>query len=123
PPVRSFPSPCPSRGPKTRPPHPNRVPRPPPPIWFGGNAPAALARAVRLGDAFLGAGSSTTENFAEAVRVVRRELDEQGRAGHFTIGKRVYLMVDDDPPRAPERVLAGLPRIYGQMPGIATVPL
>jgi alkanesulfonate monooxygenase SsuD/methylene tetrahydromethanopterin reductase-like flavin-dependent oxidoreductase (luciferase family) len=102
---------------------PKPVQRPHPPIWFGGNAPAALARAVRLGDSFLGAGSSTTASFVEAVRIVRRELEQQGRAGPFTIGKRVYLMVDDDPTRARERVLAGLHRIYGQMPGIDAVPV
>ena len=103
---------------------PKPVQRPHPPIWFGGNAPKAVARAVRLGDAFMGAGSSTTANFAEAVRIVRRELDEQGKdPTRFTIGKRVYLMVDDDPARARERVVAGLHRIYGDMPGIDAVPV
>ena len=83
-----------------------------------------MARAVRLGDAFLGAGSSTTASFAEAVKTVRSELDKQGKdpAG-FTIGKRVYLMVDDDAARARERVVAGLHRIYGEMPGIEAVPV
>ena len=47
---------------------PKPVQRPHPPIWFGGTAPAALARAVRLGDAFLGAGSSTTESFSARFR-------------------------------------------------------
>jgi len=103
---------------------PKPVQRPHPPIWFGANAPAALARAVRHGDAFLGAGSSTTERFAAAVAVVRRELDEQGReASTFRIGKRVYLMVDDDAARAEERVMAGLHRIYGGMAGIEAVPV
>jgi len=103
---------------------PKPVQRPHPPIWFGANAPAALARAVRHGDAFLGAGSSTTERFAAAVAVVRRELDEQGReASTFRIGKRVYLMVDDDAERAEERVMAGLHRIYGGMAGIEAVPV
>jgi alkanesulfonate monooxygenase SsuD/methylene tetrahydromethanopterin reductase-like flavin-dependent oxidoreductase (luciferase family) len=103
---------------------PKPVQRPHPPIWFGANAPAALARAVRLGDAFLGAGSSTTASFTEAVKTVRQELGKQGKdpAG-FTIGKRVYLMVDDDADRARERVLAGLHRIYGEMPGIEAVPV
>ena len=98
---------------------PKPVQRPNPPIWFGANAPKALARAVRLGDAFLGAGSSTTTSFAEAVTTVRRELEKQNKdpAG-FTIGKQVYLMVDDDAGRARERVLAGLHNIYGEMPGI-----
>jgi probable F420-dependent oxidoreductase len=103
---------------------PKPVQRPHPPIWFGGNAPKALARAVRHGDSFLGAGSSTTEAFAEAVSTVRRELDEQHKdPTHFTIGKRVYLMIDDDPARARERVLTGLRRIYGQMPGVDSVPV
>ena len=103
---------------------PKPVQRPHPPIWFGANAPKAIARAVRLGDAFLGAGSSTTANFVEAVKLVRRELDAQGRdPSTFTIGKRVYLIVDDDAQRARERVLAGLHRIYGGMPGTADVPV
>jgi alkanesulfonate monooxygenase SsuD/methylene tetrahydromethanopterin reductase-like flavin-dependent oxidoreductase (luciferase family) len=103
---------------------PKPVQRPHPPIWFGANAEKALARAVRLGDAFLGAGSSTTASFVEAVQTIRRELDEQGKdATRFTIGKRVYLMVDDDATRAHERVLAGLHRIYGEMPGIEAVPV
>ena len=103
---------------------PKPVQRPHPPIWFGAGAPAALARAVRHGDAFLGAGSSKTATFAEAVRTVREELAKQGRdASTFPIGKRVYLMVDDDAARARERVLAGLHRIYGQLPGIEDAPV
>ena len=103
---------------------PKPVQRPHPPIWFGGLAPKALARAVRHGDSFLGAGSSTTEAFAGAVGVVRHELDEQRKdPQRFTIGKRVYLTVDDDAARARERVLAGLRRIYGEMPGVDAVPV
>jgi len=103
---------------------PKPVQRPHPPIWFGGNAPAALARAVRLGDAFMGAGSATTASFTTAVRTLREALADQAKdpAG-FTIGKRVYLIVDDDATRARERVVAGLHRIYGQMPGIEDVPV
>ena len=103
---------------------PKPVQRPHPPIWFGGQAPKALARAVRHGDSFLGAGSSTTAKFAEAVKTVRHELAEQHKdPARFSIGKRVYLMIDDDPARARERVLAGLHRIYGAMPGIDAVPV
>ncbi|HZC52210.1 MAG TPA: LLM class flavin-dependent oxidoreductase [Mycobacterium sp.] len=103
---------------------PKPVQRPHPPIWFGGQARQALARAVRHGDSFLGAGSSTTEAFAEAVGVLHRELDEQHKdPAHFTIGKRVYLMIDDDAARARERMLAGLRRIYGEMSGIDSVPV
>ncbi|MCV7199805.1 LLM class flavin-dependent oxidoreductase [Mycobacterium angelicum] len=103
---------------------PKPVQRPHPPIWFGGSAPKALARAVRHGDAFLGAGSSTTSAFADAVAVVRAELAEQGKdPTQFTIGKRVYLMIDGNTDRARERVLAGLRRIYGKMAGIDAVPV
>jgi alkanesulfonate monooxygenase SsuD/methylene tetrahydromethanopterin reductase-like flavin-dependent oxidoreductase (luciferase family) len=103
---------------------PKPVQRPHPPIWFGASAPRALARAVRHGDAFLGAGSTTTATFAGQVTTIRQELDRQGRdpAG-FPIAKRVYLTVDDDADRARERVLAGLRRIYGRMPGIEGVPV
>jgi alkanesulfonate monooxygenase SsuD/methylene tetrahydromethanopterin reductase-like flavin-dependent oxidoreductase (luciferase family) len=99
---------------------PKPVQRPHPPIWFGASAPRALARAVRHGDAFLGAGSSSTGRFAEQVAVLRSELERQQR-GAFTIGKRVYLTVDDDPSRARDRSMAGLRRIYGAMPGLDDV--
>jgi probable F420-dependent oxidoreductase len=104
---------------------PKPVQRPHPPIWFGGIAPKALARAVRHGDSFMGAGSSTTESFVGTAATVRRELEVQGRdPAAFTIGKRVYLMIDDDPARARERVLDGLNRIYsGVIPGIEEVPV
>jgi alkanesulfonate monooxygenase SsuD/methylene tetrahydromethanopterin reductase-like flavin-dependent oxidoreductase (luciferase family) len=103
---------------------PKPVQRPHPPVWFGANAPAALARAVRHGDAFLGAGSSTTAAFAEQVVTLRRELERQDRdPTGFTIGKRVYLAVHDDRAQARERVLAGLRRTYGAMPGIDDVPV
>jgi alkanesulfonate monooxygenase SsuD/methylene tetrahydromethanopterin reductase-like flavin-dependent oxidoreductase (luciferase family) len=58
------------------------------------------------------------------VKTVRSELAQQGKdPAQFTVGKRVYLMIDDDPAKARERVLAGLRRIYGSMPGIDEVPV
>src|SRR5205814_8538063 len=66
--------------------------KPHPPLWFGGHHPAALRRAVRLGDGFFGAGSSTTAQFAEHVRIVQGLLAEEGRdAAGFPIAKRVYI--------------------------------
>jgi alkanesulfonate monooxygenase SsuD/methylene tetrahydromethanopterin reductase-like flavin-dependent oxidoreductase (luciferase family) len=103
---------------------PKPVQRPHPPIWFGGMAPKALARAVRLGDAYMGPGAAGTAAFAEAVPHVRRELDEQGKdPAHFPIGKRVYLMVDDDAARARERVLDGLHRVYPFLPEVESFPV
>lgn len=103
---------------------PKPVQRPHPPIWFGANAPAALARAARHGDAFLGAGSATTAAFAGQVPVLHRELERLGRdMDAFPVAKRVYLVVDDDAARARERAVAGLRGIYGPMRGIEDVPV
>lgn len=88
--------------------------KPHPPLWFGASHPDALRRAVRLGDGFIGAGSSTTEQFADHVRVLRDALAETGRdAGSFPIAKRVYLGIDDDPERARQRISAALDELYG----------
>jgi probable F420-dependent oxidoreductase len=100
---------------KDAPMEPKPFQKPYPPVWFGGSAPAALRRAVRLGNGFFGAGSTTTAAFADQVRVVREALAEAGRpAAEFPIAKRVYIAVDDDAARARERVNAGLERIYGR---------
>jgi probable F420-dependent oxidoreductase len=88
--------------------------KPWPPIWIGGGHPNALRRAVRLGDGFIGAGSSTTADFVEHVRVVRAALAETGRdPGGFRIAKRVYLGIDDDAERGRQRVEAALDDLYG----------
>jgi alkanesulfonate monooxygenase SsuD/methylene tetrahydromethanopterin reductase-like flavin-dependent oxidoreductase (luciferase family) len=94
---------------------PKPVQKPHPPIWIGGNHPAALRRAVRLGDGFFGAGSQTTSQFAEQVQAVRGELAQSGRdPASFPIAKRVYIHVDDDPARARERIETALARHYGR---------
>jgi probable F420-dependent oxidoreductase len=94
--------------------------KPHPPIWFGASAEPSLRRAVRLGDGFFGAGSSTTLAFADQVRTVRQALDEAGRdPGSFPIAKRIYIVVDDDSDRGRERVNDAMARIYGRrMPSI-----
>jgi probable F420-dependent oxidoreductase len=89
--------------------------KPFPPVWFGGAAPAALRRAVRLGDGFFGAGSSPTAKFAGQVQVVREALAGSGRpAGDFPIAKRVYIAVDEDAGRARKRMNTELERLYGR---------
>jgi probable F420-dependent oxidoreductase len=94
---------------------PKPVQKPYPPIWFGGSAPAGMRRAVRHGDAFMGAGSQTVSQFAEQVRVVRQELAARDRdPGTFQIGKRVYLHVDDDASRGARRLEEALTEHYGR---------
>jgi probable F420-dependent oxidoreductase len=93
---------------------PKPVQQPYPPVWFGGSAPAGMRRAVRNGDGFMGAGSQTTAQFAEQVKVVREELSAQGRLPDtFRIGKRVYIHVDDDAARGRQRLGDALSRHYG----------
>ncbi|MFD4190873.1 LLM class flavin-dependent oxidoreductase [Amycolatopsis thermoflava] len=87
--------------------------KPGPPLWFGGSHPNALKRAVKHGDGFFGAGSSTTAAFAEQVKTLREVLAEAGRED-FQVAKRVYIAVDDDGDAARRRVADGLAEIYGK---------
>jgi len=93
---------------------PKPLQKPYPPLWIGGSHPAAVRRALHYGTGFFGAGSSTTAQFAQQVQVLRAALVEaQPDSSTFQIAKRVYLLIDDDPARAQERVDAALQRIYG----------
>jgi probable F420-dependent oxidoreductase len=79
--------------------------KPHPPIWFGANAPAALKRAVKRGSGFIGAGSTSTADFKEQVRIINGALAEANKNPQdFTIGKRVYIGVDKDRERAAKRM-------------------
>jgi probable F420-dependent oxidoreductase len=89
--------------------------KPYPRLWFGGASEPALRRAVRMGDGFFGAGSSSTPRFAEQVQIVRRALADAGRAADsFPIAKRLYVAIDEDAERARARTNAALEGIYGQ---------
>src|SRR5215216_1360 len=75
---------------------PTPVQRPHPPVWIGGSAPAALRRAARLGDGWMGAGSARNEDFFDQIGRVRRYIEELGRdEASFTLSKRVYIAVDE----------------------------
>jgi probable F420-dependent oxidoreductase len=88
--------------------------KPGPPIWFGGSHPAALRRAIRLGDGFFGAGSVTTKQFADQVQTLRGALAERDRdPARFPVAKRVYIAVDDDAERARAGIGAALDQVYG----------
>jgi probable F420-dependent oxidoreductase len=66
---------------------PKPVQKPHPPIWFGGRAPAALRRAVELGDGYIGAGSTPMESFLEDIKQLPPD---------FPKAKRLYLALGDD---------------------------
>lgn len=79
--------------------------QPHPPVWFGARRPAALRRAVRYGDGFMGAGSSSHDDFVTQYGQLQQFLDTAGRdPATFTISKRVYLAVDDNRSRAEQRL-------------------
>ncbi|GAB3431781.1 LLM class flavin-dependent oxidoreductase [Flindersiella endophytica] len=92
---------------------PKPLQKPHPPIWLGGGHPNALRRAVELGEGFIGAGSSTTEQFARHAHAIRTELRHRQRdpAG-FTVAKRVYIAVDDHAETARARIADALHRRY-----------
>lgn len=94
---------------------PKPVQKPHPPVWFGGGHPAALRRAVVLGDGWMGAGSSSIEGFRERVTQVRTYLAEAGRdPSTFPISKRVYLAVDADKARGLRRLRQWFGCYYGK---------
>ncbi len=88
--------------------------KPHPPIWIGGSAPAAVRRAAFRAAGFIGAGSSSSEAFAEQVKVLRQALAEANKdPAEFAVGKRVYLAVDRDRGRAAKRLTEWFNLYYG----------
>src|SRR5271170_6430535 len=79
--------------------------KPHPPLWFGARDAVALKRAVRLGNGWMGAGSSSSADFVKQAELLRGFLDEAKRdPKEFTLSKRVYIAIDDDRARAEQRL-------------------
>jgi probable F420-dependent oxidoreductase len=97
---------------------PKPVQRPGPPIWFGAGTPPALKRAARIGDGWLGAGSSASAAFPEQRRILVDALRDAGRdPDAFPIGKRVYIAVEDTEQRARDRLTPIIDGMYSA-PGL-----
>ncbi len=80
---------------------PKPIQHPHPPVWFGGAHPNALRRSVRMSDAWMGAGASSSADFKARVPQIRQFLEAEGRdPASFTISKRIYIAVDSDEARA-----------------------
>lgn len=88
--------------------------RPRPPVWIGARKSAALERAAKLSDGWLGAGNSTVAEFREQVGLLREYLRQAGKnPSEFHVGKRVYLAVTDEPGLALRRLRNWFGRFYG----------
>ncbi|MBF6568593.1 MAG: LLM class flavin-dependent oxidoreductase [Candidatus Binataceae bacterium] len=84
---------------------PKPVQKPRIPIWFGARTEIALKRAVRHGDGWMAAGSSSSAEFMQHYPMIRRFLDDAKRdPATFPISKRVYLAIDNDRERADRRL-------------------
>lgn len=84
---------------------PKPVQKPHMPLWFGGQHPNALRRAVKYADGYTCAGPTTTRDFAGFVTTIRTLLDEARRdPATLPLSKRVYLAIDDDAERAKRRL-------------------
>jgi probable F420-dependent oxidoreductase len=92
---------------------PKPMQQPHPPLWFGGHHENALKRAVKYGDGWMGAGSSSSEDFIRESAMIRQFLDQAKRdPATFGCGKRVYLAVDHDKARAEKRIREWFGRRY-----------
>jgi len=85
---------------------PKPVQQPHVPLWFGSRVEAALERAVKYGDGWMGAGSSTVEDFGQQVGQIGGMLERADRdPATFTLSKRLYVAIDDDDADRAERRL------------------
>jgi probable F420-dependent oxidoreductase len=79
--------------------------KPHPPLWFGARDAIGLRRAVRHGQGWMGAGSSSSAEFVQQIGLLRGFLDQEKRdPAEFTVSKRVYLAIDDNRNRAEQRL-------------------
>ncbi|MFQ5934210.1 MAG: LLM class flavin-dependent oxidoreductase [Dehalococcoidia bacterium] len=93
---------------------PKPLQKPHPPIWFGAHAPAALNRAVKMGDGWMGAGSSSLRAFKESLKNMREYLAQDGRdPSTFPLAKRVYIAVDRDKEGAERKLRKWFAGYYG----------
>jgi probable F420-dependent oxidoreductase len=94
------------------------VQQPNPPIWLGGGHPDAIARAAAIADGWMGAGGSSTADFARSVPLLRAALEKAGRdPARFPISKRVFIAVDERPAVARAALERWYTEVYRNPPG------
>ena len=94
---------------------PKPVQKPRIPIWFAGQAAPALERAARMGDAWMGAGVSSTTEFKWAIGEIREHLAAHDRdPALYALSKRVYVAVDKDKETAAGKLRHWFADRYGE---------
>src|SRR6266496_6439748 len=92
---------------------PKPIQKPHLPLWFGGHHENALRRAVKYGDGWMGAGSSSSNAFIRESAMIRQFLADAKRDPKtFSYGKRVYLCVDGNKERGEQRIREWFARRY-----------
>jgi probable F420-dependent oxidoreductase len=93
---------------------PKPVQKPHIPVLFGGHSEGALRRAVRTGDGWMAAGSTSIEKGLQSLKEIRGYLKEAGRdESKFLLSKRLYIAVDDNEAAARQKLTAALSYQYG----------
>jgi alkanesulfonate monooxygenase SsuD/methylene tetrahydromethanopterin reductase-like flavin-dependent oxidoreductase (luciferase family) len=88
------------------------APDPPVPIVIGGRSDAALRRAARHGDGWLGVWCSPAR-YAKTLARIAEEAAAAGRSGvRWQHGLQVWVGVDDDAPRARARLASAMQAMY-----------
>jgi alkanesulfonate monooxygenase SsuD/methylene tetrahydromethanopterin reductase-like flavin-dependent oxidoreductase (luciferase family) len=82
-----------------------------PPIWVGASTPAAVERAIRVGDGFL-FGTAGPARMAQAVPGLRDAFAAAGKPA-ATIAGLAYVAVGDDPAKALREAAHHVHRYYG----------
>jgi len=99
---------------------PKPLQKPHPPIWFGARVDQAMRRATRLGDGWMGAGSTPVPDFFEQIGRMKTVVAEEGRdPSTFTLSKRLYFALDKDEKRALERLRTWIGAYYGNDGAVA----
>ncbi|MFX3657738.1 MAG: LLM class flavin-dependent oxidoreductase [bacterium] len=87
------------------------APSAPIPMVIGGRADAALARAARFGDGWLGVWSSAAR-FGQAVEQVNQRADHLGRPRPALHGMQFWVGIDDDRAAARARLAKAMESFY-----------
>jgi probable F420-dependent oxidoreductase len=88
------------------------------PIWMGVGHPDAIRRSAALADGWMGAGGSTTNDFRQAVPLLREALEKAGRdPDTFPISKRIFIAVDENPEVARSELNRWYTEVYHNAPG------